>query len=529
MFAADRCVVSTLAQALDLAERFPADQVGVVVDTYHLWWDDTVYAQIARAARPDRRVPALPTGSPRCRRACCSAGPARRRLHRLRGSREAVDAAGYAGPIEVEIFNAEVWARPGAEVLAEAIAGYLRTSPDVPERRWPAAVGAWLGIGTAPATLVLGAAMAARHGGAVPVAGLLVGGVLMAALLWGQGRIGLRRPLGDGGTLTAVLPAYLGDTSRLLLAAVLAVSMVGWNGFNVGLGGASLAALTHLPGWAGPVLLEMAVLAVSWAPARLGNRVAVVTTLSAVVLVGWCLTVLPPPGAPVRLAGGGLADAAALIGYAAVFALRAPDFSVGLSRRRDLAWCVGLLIGPALLGVLAGAGLWLRTGSADVVALLAAGSGLAAYANLFVAVAVFAAALTTTYSGSLALRGWLPACRRGRRCCSSRCSADAGGGAVRPAGAALADPAGRRVAGAGGADGRGSRGPSERSCPAYRARLVLGAAGAARGGLHARPAWVSPRCSVWPWPRRAQCSGAAEGARTTRLAAPSGWRASRGR
>ncbi|MET8040843.1 hypothetical protein ABZU25_08260 [Micromonospora sp. NPDC005215] len=276
------------------------------------------------------------------------------------------------------------------------------------ERRWPAAVGAWLGIGTAPATLVLGAAMAARHGGAVPATGLLLGGALMAALLWGQGRIGLRRPLGDGGTLTAVLPAYLGNTSRLLLAAVLTVSMVGWNGFNVGLGGASLAALTHLPGWAGPVLLEAAVLAVSWGPARLRNRVAVFTTLSAVVLVGWCLTVLPPPGAPVRLAAGGLGDAAALIGYAAVFALRAPDFSVGLARRRDLAWCVGLLIGPALLGVLAGAGLWLRTGSADVVALLATGSGLAAYANLFVAVAVFAAALTTTYSGALAMRGLLP-------------------------------------------------------------------------------------------------------------------------
>ncbi|MEH1165171.1 hypothetical protein V6V47_07270 [Micromonospora sp. CPCC 205539] len=273
------------------------------------------------------------------------------------------------------------------------------------ERRWPAAVGAWLGIGTAPATLVLGAAMAARHGGAVPVAGLLVGGTLMAALLWGQGRIGLRPPLGDGGTLTAVLPAYLGRPSRLLLAAVLTVSMIGWNGFNVGLGGASLAALTHLPGWAGPALLEAAVLVVSWAPARYGNRVAVVTTLSAVVLVGWCLTALPPPGAPVSLASGGLADAAALIGYAAVFALRAPDFSVGLARRRDLAWCVALLIGPALLGVLAGAGLWLRTGSADVVALLATGSGLAAYANLFVAVAVFAAALTTTYSGALALRG----------------------------------------------------------------------------------------------------------------------------
>lgn len=36
MYAADRCAVSTLDQALTIAEHFPADQVGVVVDTYHL-------------------------------------------------------------------------------------------------------------------------------------------------------------------------------------------------------------------------------------------------------------------------------------------------------------------------------------------------------------------------------------------------------------------------------------------------------------------------------------------------------------
>ncbi|WP_143672987.1 sugar phosphate isomerase/epimerase family protein, partial [Streptomyces sp. b94] len=54
MYASDRCVVSTLAQALDLAERFPAEQVGVVVDTYHLWWDDRAPAQIARAGRGGR-------------------------------------------------------------------------------------------------------------------------------------------------------------------------------------------------------------------------------------------------------------------------------------------------------------------------------------------------------------------------------------------------------------------------------------------------------------------------------------------
>ena len=36
----------------------------------------------------------------------------------LRRLREAVDAAGYAGPIEVEIFNQRIWDMPGAEVLA---------------------------------------------------------------------------------------------------------------------------------------------------------------------------------------------------------------------------------------------------------------------------------------------------------------------------------------------------------------------------------------------------------------------------
>src|SRR6266702_2885141 len=39
MFCADRCVISSLGEAADLAVLFPADAVGVVVDTYHVWWD----------------------------------------------------------------------------------------------------------------------------------------------------------------------------------------------------------------------------------------------------------------------------------------------------------------------------------------------------------------------------------------------------------------------------------------------------------------------------------------------------------
>ncbi|RVU24565.1 sugar phosphate isomerase/epimerase [Streptomyces antnestii] len=121
MFASDRCVVSTLAQALDLAERFPAEQVGVCVDTYHVWWDDRAPAQIARAGAGGRLhafqladwTTPLPEGVLNGR------GQLGDGAIDLRAWRGLVEAAGYTGPIEVELFNDELWARNGREVLAE--------------------------------------------------------------------------------------------------------------------------------------------------------------------------------------------------------------------------------------------------------------------------------------------------------------------------------------------------------------------------------------------------------------------------
>jgi len=51
MFCADRCAISRLGEAVDLAMQFPADAVGVVVDSYHVWWDAQVLDDIARAGR----------------------------------------------------------------------------------------------------------------------------------------------------------------------------------------------------------------------------------------------------------------------------------------------------------------------------------------------------------------------------------------------------------------------------------------------------------------------------------------------
>ncbi|PZT75170.1 MULTISPECIES: sugar phosphate isomerase/epimerase family protein [unclassified Streptomyces] len=126
MFAADRCVVSTLSQALDLAERFPAEHVGVVVDTYHLWWDDRAPAQIARAGAGGRIhsfqladwITPLPAG------VLLGRGQLGDGSVDFRFFRRAVEEAGFDGPIEVEIFNEALWARDGAEVLAEVAARY---------------------------------------------------------------------------------------------------------------------------------------------------------------------------------------------------------------------------------------------------------------------------------------------------------------------------------------------------------------------------------------------------------------------
>jgi sugar phosphate isomerase/epimerase len=117
MYAGDRSVIVTLAEANALAERFPADQVGVIVDAYHVWWDPDLRAQVGRAAGRilgyhvcDWLVPPpdhlLGRGM---------MGDGVIDLRRLRGL---VEAAGFEGPIEVEIFNQAIWDAPGDEVLA---------------------------------------------------------------------------------------------------------------------------------------------------------------------------------------------------------------------------------------------------------------------------------------------------------------------------------------------------------------------------------------------------------------------------
>jgi sugar phosphate isomerase/epimerase len=134
MYCSDRAVISTLDQALDLAEPFEPAVVGATVDTFHIWWDPSVLPAIARAGREGRlatyqvcdwKTP-LPADVLLSRHypgdGVIDFGPLTR----------AVDATGYDGDVEVEIFNADIWAETPAVVARRVRQAFLDTvAPDL--------------------------------------------------------------------------------------------------------------------------------------------------------------------------------------------------------------------------------------------------------------------------------------------------------------------------------------------------------------------------------------------------------------
>jgi len=126
MYAAERACINTLEQALDVCDALDPQRsgaLGVAVDAYHVWWDPKLQSQIERAGR--ERLLALhvcdwltPTTDLLNDRGMMGDGVID--LRQLRGW---VEAQGFAGYSEVEIFSAaNWWQRDGGEVLDTCIA-----------------------------------------------------------------------------------------------------------------------------------------------------------------------------------------------------------------------------------------------------------------------------------------------------------------------------------------------------------------------------------------------------------------------
>jgi sugar phosphate isomerase/epimerase len=125
MYAADRACINTLEQALDVCDKLdPAKTgaLGVAVDVYHVWWDPKLQQQIERAGH--NRLLAF--------HVCDWLTPTRDLLNDrgMMGDgvidipkiRAWVEAQGFQGFSEVEIFSTENWwQRDHSEVLETCI------------------------------------------------------------------------------------------------------------------------------------------------------------------------------------------------------------------------------------------------------------------------------------------------------------------------------------------------------------------------------------------------------------------------
>ena len=119
IFAADRGVVSTTGQALDIAEEVGSGAVGVIVDTYHVWWDPQLAASVARAGETGRLLgyQVCDWNLPLAAEALHSRGYMGDGYIDFPAITAMVAEAGYTGPIEVEIFREDIWATPAPEAI----------------------------------------------------------------------------------------------------------------------------------------------------------------------------------------------------------------------------------------------------------------------------------------------------------------------------------------------------------------------------------------------------------------------------
>lgn len=120
MFAGDRSVLNTIGQALELASNYDRRDVGLVLDTFHIWWDPEVEKLIAQSAGrifgfhvSDWLVP-LPD-------VLLGRGLMGDGVIDNRKLRKLVEQADYTGPIEVEIFNRALWDADPETVLTQVI------------------------------------------------------------------------------------------------------------------------------------------------------------------------------------------------------------------------------------------------------------------------------------------------------------------------------------------------------------------------------------------------------------------------
>ncbi len=127
-YAADRSAVNTMAQARRICQQVNStgsSDVGIAVDAYHVWWDDSLEVELQLAGAQgwihafhvcDWKIQQTDVLNDR--------GLMGDGCIDLRGMRSMVEAAGFTGDIEVEVFSNRYWAMEQNEYLAQVIQAF---------------------------------------------------------------------------------------------------------------------------------------------------------------------------------------------------------------------------------------------------------------------------------------------------------------------------------------------------------------------------------------------------------------------
>jgi sugar phosphate isomerase/epimerase len=127
MFADTRSAINTLAQANNMADAIGSPWVGVAADVYHLWWDPDLVQEIQRCGKnnhllafhvSDWKIPTVDLLNDR--------GLMGEGCIPLKKIRSWVEAAGFSGFIEVEIFSTGYWKKDQEVYLNEIVSAYKK-------------------------------------------------------------------------------------------------------------------------------------------------------------------------------------------------------------------------------------------------------------------------------------------------------------------------------------------------------------------------------------------------------------------
>ena len=201
----------------------------------------------------------------------------------------------------------------------------------------------------------------------------------------------------------------------MLINLLMAVGMSGWNGFQLGLMGKAVSNLGRVPPYIGVIIIAICLFTLFSLGVNRWNWFVWLTTLSSLSVALVCALIVrnlaqnPEPIAEPSAVGFTtiLWAIGTVIAYAALFSLRAPDFSWDLASPKDVLLDGACFLTVLLISGTIGMALYRTTGQWDLSEILA-GTNLALLGQLFLIISLVGPALSTIYSGGLAWTNVLP-------------------------------------------------------------------------------------------------------------------------